>query len=177
MTDASTIDAFGRLSEPTTLVIERLLPGPIERVWAFLTEDGLRRKWLAAGEMPLRTGASFTLTWRNDELTDPPGARPAGFGAEERMESRVLAVDPPHRLAFAWGEGDVTMTLAARADRVLLTVVHRRITERPSRVMIGAGWHAHLDLLATRLAETAPDAPFWDVWTALRDDYERRMPR
>jgi uncharacterized protein YndB with AHSA1/START domain len=37
--------------EPATLKIERLLPGPIERVWACLTEIGLRRRWLAAGEM------------------------------------------------------------------------------------------------------------------------------
>jgi hypothetical protein len=27
-------DAYGELIEPTTLKIQRLLPGPIERIWA-----------------------------------------------------------------------------------------------------------------------------------------------
>src|SRR5262245_23524320 len=71
-------DAYGVLTEPTTLKIQRLLPGPIERVWAYLTESNLRRKWLAAGEMEMKAGAPFELVWRNDELTDPPGLRPDG---------------------------------------------------------------------------------------------------
>ncbi len=71
--------AYGELIEPATLKIERLLPGPIERVWAYLTESELRRKWLAAGTMTLDAGAPVELVWRNDELTDPPGQRPAGF--------------------------------------------------------------------------------------------------
>ena len=61
------------VTEPSTLRIQRLLPGPIERVWAYLTESELRRKWLAAGEMEMKVGAPFELVWRNDELTDPPG--------------------------------------------------------------------------------------------------------
>ena len=31
---------------------ERLLPGPIERVWAYLTESDKRSLWLASGAMP-----------------------------------------------------------------------------------------------------------------------------
>ena len=42
-------DVYGTLIEPTTLKIQRMLPGPIERVWAYLTDSELRRKWLAAG--------------------------------------------------------------------------------------------------------------------------------
>ena len=40
-------DAYGVLTEPATLKIQRLLPGPIERVWAYLVESDLRRQWLA----------------------------------------------------------------------------------------------------------------------------------
>jgi uncharacterized protein YndB with AHSA1/START domain len=43
------------------LRIQRLLPGPIERVWAYLTESDLRRQWLASGTMQLQPGASFEL--------------------------------------------------------------------------------------------------------------------
>ena len=34
MTDTATQDAYGIQVEPATLKIQRLLPGPIERVWA-----------------------------------------------------------------------------------------------------------------------------------------------
>ena len=36
--------------EPGTVKLERLLPGPIERVWAYITESDKRAKWLCAGE-------------------------------------------------------------------------------------------------------------------------------
>ena len=46
-------DAYGELIEPATLKMQRLLPGPIERIWAYLTDSELRRKWLAAGTMEI----------------------------------------------------------------------------------------------------------------------------
>lgn len=176
MTELPVLDGFARFSEPTTLTIQRLLPGPLERVWDYLTHSDLRKLWLASGEMELAVGAPFTLTWRNDELTEPPGQRPEGFGPEHSLASQILACEPPVKLAFAWGEGVVTMDLAARGDKVLLSVTHSRITERSGRLMIGAGWHCHLDLLATRLAGGKPALPFWDGWTRLRQDYDSRLP-
>ncbi len=123
MIELATPDAYGVLIEPATLKIQRLLPGPIERVWAYLTESDLRRQWLAAGQMEMRVGAPFELVWRNDELTDPPGRRPAGFGDEHRMQSRITELDPPRRLAFAWGgSGDVSIELESQGDEVLLTL-------------------------------------------------------
>src|SRR6186713_3199067 len=68
-------DAYGTLIEPTTLKIQRMLPGPIERVWAYLTDGDLRRKWLAAGSMEMQVGAPFEFVWRNNELSNPPGKR------------------------------------------------------------------------------------------------------
>ena len=103
---------FGELIEPTTLRIERLLPGPIERVWAYLTDGALRAKWLAAGDMQLTVGAPFEFTWRNDTLTDPPGERPDVKPHEHSMRSRIVEVEPPRRLTFTWeNSGDVTITL------------------------------------------------------------------
>jgi len=176
MTLLATPDDYGALIEPATVKIERLLPGTIERVWAYLTESDLRRRWLAAGAMTLEVGARFELVWRNDELTDPPGERPAGFGEEHRLQSRILAVDPPRRLVFAWhGEGEVSMTLEPRDDKTLLTVVHRRLPDRPNIVGVSAGWHAHLDLLADILSGRKPD-PFWGDLARLRAEYDRRIP-
>ncbi|MGL4280507.1 MAG: SRPBCC family protein [Albidovulum sp.] len=175
MTPADTIDLYGKLTTPDTLQITRLLPGPIERVWSYLTESDLRRKWLASGEMPQAEGAAFTLTWRNDDLTTPSGTRPEGFGAEHTMASRITDLVPRRRLAFTWGEnGEVEITLEPKGEDVLLTLVHRRTRDRMMRLMVGAGWHAHLDILKARLDGTTP-MPFWDTWQALRADYDRRI--
>lgn len=168
-------DAYGRMTEPACLTIERLLPGPIERVWAYLTQDDLRRQWLASGEMELRIGAPFALVWRNDELTEPSGPRPAGFAEEHRMESRITELDPPRRLAFEWGGGNVSLSLEPAGEKVRLTVIHRRVSDRENLLRVGAGWHVHLDILAARLNGTKP-APFWESWSRLRGEYEQRIP-
>jgi len=179
MTDLATLDthgSHGTLIEPATLKIERILPGPIERVWAYLTESELRRRWLASGAMELKAGASFELVWHNDELSNPPGERPPGFGAEHRMTCRILEIDPPRRLAFTFGNsGEVSFALTPQGKDVLLTLVHRRLPDRTIMLMFSAGWHAHLDVLVARASDKEP-APFWDGWSRLKDEYDRRIP-
>src|SRR5271154_4360003 len=91
MTDLASLDAYGVLTEPATLKIQRLLPGPIERIWAYLTESELRRKWLAAGETKLEVGAPVEFVWRNNELTDPRGQRasPTSIGCAAGSPSSI----------------------------------------------------------------------------------------
>ncbi len=177
MTDASLTEAHGHLSDATTLTMQRLLPGPIERVWAWLTESDLRARWLASGEMPLRAGSDFTLTWRNDDLTDPPGARPEGMSEVHSAGCRVLEAVPPTRLRYEWsGVGEVTFDLKPAGDKVLLTLTHARLAGRGRILAVSAGWHAHLDVLEARLTGAVP-RPHWDNWRALRDVYEARIPQ
>src|SRR5438046_10414985 len=88
-------DAYGALIEPTTLKIQRLLPGPVERIWAYITDSDLRRKWLAAGVREMKVGAPVELVWRNDELNDPPSTRHADSNDEQRRQSRM------------WGHGQL----------------------------------------------------------------------
>ena len=176
MTELATPDPYGALTEPSTLTIQRFLPGPIERVWAYLTQSDLRRRWLAAGQMELKVGAPFELVWRNNELTNPPGKRPEGYGDEHRMQSRITELDPPRKLSFAWSNsGDVTFELQPKGQGVLLTVIHRRLPDRPTMLKVGAGWHMHLDILVARISGEEP-APFWDGWARLQQDYDRRLP-
>lgn len=176
MTGRPSFDAYGELTEPDTLTIRRLLPGPIDRVWAYLTESDLRRKWMAAGEMEMRLGGAFDLTWRNDELTSPPGTRPAGFGPEHSMQGRITELDPPYHLGITWGStGGVAFELEQQGRNVLLTVTHRRVADRATLLNVSAGWHAHLDLLAARIGGTEP-GPFWDHWSGLKTEYESRIP-
>lgn len=175
MKDAATIDDYGTLSAPETLTIQRLLPGPIERVWSWLTQSDLRAKWLASGDMPMTAGAPFSLTWRNNELTDPPGTRPEGMSGEHTAACRVIEADPPNRLRYDWtGVGEVTFELQSVGEKVLLTLTHSGIPDRGTLLGVSAGWHAHLDLMAARLEGTAPK-PHWDNYTALRADYVKRL--
>ena len=176
MTDIQAPDPYGAPSEPATLTMRRLLPGPIERCWAYLTDSRLRAQWLAAGEMKLEQGAEFELSWRNSDLTDPPGECPPGMTGIHTMRSRITELDPPRRLAFTWDEsGDVSFDLEPQGTHVLLTVVHRRLPRRSMMVGVGTGWHAHLDLLVARLEGVQP-APFWDGFTRLRAEYDLRIP-
>jgi uncharacterized protein YndB with AHSA1/START domain len=176
MTELANLDTYGALTEPTTLEIMRLLPGPIERVWAYLTESELRRKWLAAGEMEMKVGALFEFVWRNDELTNPPGQRPPGFSDEHRMQSRITELDPPRKLAITWeGSGEVSFELEPMGNRVLLTVIHRRLPDRAMLLKVSAGWHMHLDILVARVSGKQAE-PFWDGWSRLQDEYNRRLP-
>lgn len=176
MNRLSAVDAYGVLAEPATLKIQRLLPGPIERVWAYLTDGELRRQWLAAGRMDLKVGAPFELVWRNDELSGARTRRPPDFPEEQRMASRVTEVDPPRKLSFTWaGSGDVTFELEKQGDEVLLTVVHRRLPDRNTLLKVAAGWHMHLDIWVARATGKEPD-PFWEGWARLRQEYDRLLP-
>ena len=175
MNHTRAIEAYGEVIEPNTLRIKRLLPGPIDRVWSYLTESDLRRKWLASGAMEMRVGAPFELVWRNEEVENA-GRRPDGFDEEHRMQTRITQLDPPHRLGFEFGRsGDVTIELEKRGDEVLLTLTHRRLTDRETMLKIAAGWHAHLDVLVAESAGDTPP-PFWTSWNELREQYGRRIP-
>ena len=170
MTKLAASSAYGTLVEPTVLKLERVLPVPVERVWDYLTKSDLRRQWLASGEMDLTPGAEFEFVWRNDELTNPPGARPDGMNAENRMTCRILEVDAPHRLFISWGvQSDVLFELAEKGEDTLLTITHRRPPTRDVLLSVSAGWHSHIDVLEAKLAGRKP-GPHWDNWAKLRDD-------
>lgn len=169
-------DDYARLIDPATLFLQRILPGPIERVWQYLTDSELRGQWLATGTMQGVPGTPFELVWRNDELTRPPGRRPEGIDEENRMQSEIIAVEPPHRLVFRWGDdGEVCFELAEQGAHVVLSLTHRRVRDRAMALMVGPGWHLHLDVLAARLAGVEPAEPFWDGWSRLKGEYTHRL--
>ena len=92
------------------------------------------------------------------------------------MQSRIIELDPPRKLAFAWnGNGDVSFELEPKGNQVLLTVIHRRLPDRATLLKVAAGWHAHLDVLVARTTGTEP-TPFWDGWIGLQEDYDRQIP-
>ena len=177
MTQTPTDDTpFGVLTSPSTLVLKRTLPGPVERVWSYLIDSDLRQQWLAAGTLKPQRGATFELVWRNDELSDSPSERPEGFGAEHRATCQVTEVEPLRKLGYHWhGVGDVTFELEPVGGDVVLTVTHRQLADRKMTLMVGAGWHTHCDLLVARMRGTQAGS-YWTNWVRLRNEYDRRIP-
>jgi uncharacterized protein YndB with AHSA1/START domain len=174
-TDAVNKKAYGSFSEDSTLTIQRRLPGPIQKVWAYLTDSELRAQWLASGRMQSESGTSFELVWRNDRLSASPSERPQGFPEEQSATCELKEIEPPHKLRFIWPNvGDVTMLLEPEGDEVLLTLVHRGLGEQTMKIMVGAGWHTHLDILVARARGTKPPS-FWPTWASFRSDYEQRI--
>lgn len=175
---------YGVLTAPDTVRFERVLPGPIERVWAYLTESEKRGRWLASGEMKLRPGGSAEFHFKHQTLSPQPEAVPDKYRQYENgvsFSGRVVRSEPPRLLVFTWPEEDgteseVTFELAGRGDEVLLTLTHRRLRSREVRLSVAAGWHTHLGILADRLAGREP-RPFWSTHARLEAEYEGRFAK
>ena len=170
---------FGVVTEPGTVRLERLLPGPVERVWAYLTESEKRATWLAGGPMELKAGGHVELHFRHSELSGEP--TPERYKAHDghRMTGRVLRCDPPRVLSYSWGEGEgrnseVTFELGPEGDRVRLVVTHRRLPNRKEMVSVAGGWHAHLGILEDQLNGAEPRG-FWSTHAGLEAEYEKRI--
>jgi len=175
MTSRQFNDMPGTLSDGSMLRMQRRLPGPIERVWSYLTDSDLRRQWLASGEMSLQPGASFELVWRNDELSSSPAERPDGFAAESRATCQFVEVEPPRRMRYVWpGVGEVSIELETVDNSVMLTLTHRQLSGERLILNVCAGWHAHLVLLVAHLEGTRPPS-LWSTWNRLRKDYEGQV--
>lgn len=169
---------LGTFPEPGCVRMQRILPGPIERVWAYLTESELRGTWLASGEMELISGGTANLYMQHKRITTdaPPekyqDVHDTGIGWTEK----VLACEAPNLLTITWSEetgppSEVTFELTpSGSEHVLLVVTHRLVGKPESLADYASGWHAHLDVLTKRLAGR-PSEGFWSSWTGLRENY------
>jgi uncharacterized protein YndB with AHSA1/START domain len=159
-----------RLDEHTVQFV-RILPGPIERVWSYLTDSDKRRQWLGAGLMPANVGEPFTLDMKHADYWPsdvPPDQRAAMEKAAHKSSHVLLALEPPHRLAYSfqpegWEETMVEFRLLQQGDKVRLTLTHSKLADRKHAVDVSHGWHGHLDILLYKLEGKALPA-FGDVW-------------
>jgi len=89
--------------EPGTVRHERLLPGPLERVWAYITESDKRAKWLCAGEFELRLGGKVRLEFDNSRLSRdnvaPPRYKHKGVA---QFDGVITRLEPMRLLAHTW---------------------------------------------------------------------------
>ena len=92
------MEQYGILVAPDTIRFERTLPGPIERVWAYLTESDKRGQWLARGDMELVEGGKVTLQFFHPELSPVKSPIPEKFKDMEKGKSftgKVLRINAP----------------------------------------------------------------------------------
>ena len=176
------MDEFGVVTAARTVRLRRVLPGPIERVWAYLTESDKRGRWLASGAMELGVGGRVELNFRNAELTPHGETPPERFksAACSTLRGRITRCDPPRLLSYTWGDdpndpSEVTFELTPQGENVVLELTHRRLPERTTMVRVASGWHTHLGILVDHLNGREP-LPFWSTYLRLEAEYERRLP-
>jgi uncharacterized protein YndB with AHSA1/START domain len=132
--------------------LERLLPGPITRVWDHLTRPEL---------LP---------TWFGDKSSIEPRVGGAVRLMDGHIRGTVTQWSPPERLSYTWnvfGPGDqpdatsaypqsyLTLTLETRGDQVLLRLDHMPVLERFEK-QNAMGWHTFIDILSDTLRNQPP---------------------
>ena len=155
------MNAPAKLIKPSTVRLERLLPGPVERVWAYLVESEKRARWLAGGEFDLRVGGKVELVFENDKLSEES----RDFGTK-RFTGRITELVVNRVLAHTWDWGgkpsDVRYELEPRGKDVLLTIVHNLPEDAGLLRGVGGGWATHVGILEDLLKGAKPRG-FWST--------------
>jgi uncharacterized protein YndB with AHSA1/START domain len=172
-------DQHGHFTGPAEVRLVRTLPGPIERVWEYLTDSEKRSRWFAGGPMELRAGGKMRLDFRHKNIAPdetPPEEHKQHHDPGHSMTGIVTRCEPPRVLAFTFGrdgESEATFELTTQGNDVLLVLTHRATGgDIPYMAEFGAGWHTHFAQLIA-LLEGAPRPPFWPMHTKLKADYEK----
>lgn len=172
--------SLGTQTEPATLRVERLLPAPVERVWAYLVDPEKRRTWLAGGSMAEKPGGVFELRFQHTELSgEEAPERYAAYRKTHIQKSRVVRIEPPKLLTISWGSesdtaSEVTFELSPKGEGTQLVLTHRRLPDRKETVSVASGWHAHLDVLDDVLHGRKPQG-FWTNLSELEAAYEAHV--
>jgi uncharacterized protein YndB with AHSA1/START domain len=172
---------YGVVLESGAVRFERLLPGPIERVWAYLVEGDKRATWFCGGETEGRIGGKIDLFFKHSQITEepPPESHRKMNDEGALMSGAVTAFEPPHRLSFNWvgmgdPDSDVEIELAQAGDKVKLVLTHRRLATKARMANVSSGWHLHLGLLEDQLAGREPGA-FWSRHEGLMAEYVEKQ--
>ena len=174
---------YGVKLDAHSLRFERLFPGPIERLWAYLTDSEKRGQWFASGPMELRAGGKLALEFHHSALSptrvDPP-PRYEAMKDGVAFEGRVIACEPPRVLAFRWGEAEgadeAHFELIPEGDQVRLVLIHTKLKSAADMANVAAGWHTHLAILTDRTSGRAP-TPFWSMWKGVEEEYTARLAK
>ncbi|GGL70186.1 SRPBCC family protein [Wenxinia marina] len=129
-----------------TVVIERDLAHPPERVWRALTQPALMAEWLMKSDFAPEVGHGFTFE--------------GDWGA---VDGRVLEVETGRRLRYTWEamglESVVTWTLTETEGGTRLRMEQTGFRPDQTQAFHGAryGWTNFLDQLQTLLDTETPE--------------------
>jgi uncharacterized protein YndB with AHSA1/START domain len=127
--------------ETRSIVVERLMPHPPEKIWRALTESQLIADWLMQNDFAPVVGRRFHFR-----------AKPIPNMWNGVTDSEVLAVEPPHRLVYSWNASGeeaqdglktiVTWTLIVEAGgtRVRMEQAGFRPQDEGGFRSMGGGW-------------------------------------
>jgi uncharacterized protein YndB with AHSA1/START domain len=138
------------MSQPTTetrsVVVEREMPHPPEKIWRALTQPHLIEGWLMKNDFKPVVGHRFSLRM------DPQG------NWNGVVDCQVLAVEPNKTLSYAWGalglESAVTFTLTPTGTGTHLRMEQSGFRPDQPQAYQGAkyGWQKFLANLEQVLA-------------------------
>ena len=169
----------GKFTTPAEVRIVRTLPGPIERVWEYLTDPEKRARWFAGGPMEPKKGGKVELFFKHKNIApdetppeDHKHVQDPGF----KMPGTILRCEPPRVLSYTFDDdSDVTFELIPQDDKVLLILTHRsRGEDLPFLSGYASGWQTHLMILLS-LIENTPPPPFWATHGRLKAEYEKLL--
>jgi uncharacterized protein YndB with AHSA1/START domain len=117
-----------------SLVIEKEMPHPPEKIWRALTQGPLIKEWLMDNDFQPVVGHRFHF--RSTPVPNWNGV----------IESEVLVVEPNKKLSYSWGsmglESVVVFTLVANSSGTLVRVEHSGFSADQEAAYKGAnyGW-------------------------------------
>ena len=133
------------MTDPTanthTLIVEREIPHPPEKIWRALTESNLIQQWLMENDFEPAVGHKFNLRM------------PPMQGWNGVIDSEVLAVEPHQLLSYTWASmglaSTVTFTLTPTAGGTRLRMEQSGFpdTNGPNYKGASYGWQGFLGKL------------------------------
>jgi uncharacterized protein YndB with AHSA1/START domain len=129
-------------TETLSVIVEREMPHPPERIWRALTRPHLIEEWLMKADFEPVVGHRFNFR--------------ADWGA---VDCQVLAVEPNRTLSYTWGDHDlktvVTWTLTPTKTGTCLRMEQSGFRADQPRYYQGArgGWPRFLARLEQVLAQ------------------------
>lgn len=144
------------------LRFERDFAYPIDDVWAALTEPGELMHWWGEAQVDLVKGGRFIMRWLN---TDDAGNRAV-------MNGTITALEPPYLLEITGDiHGVLRFELRPLNGSTLLSFSSTLQLPAEYRTKALAGWHFHLDALATLLAGGSTDMLRLPGWQRIHQRY------
>jgi uncharacterized protein YndB with AHSA1/START domain len=161
-----------------TLRIERRLPGPIERVWAYVVEPEKRALWFVGGIWDQHAGGEARSLWDHTRLSHEP--TPEAWKSFDGMETTatITRIEPPRLLSYRTDMGagavDITFELVPDGDDVIFSITQAPVADAKGKASFASGWHAYIDILEDRLRGVKPRG-FWTNFDRLQAEYATRF--